>query len=111
VPEDQRPIILLLSDEGPWPNGYRYNERAFDWTAATSSELKQKFGILNAVYLPAKTAQEVGFHSAITPVNEFRVLFNAYFGLDLPLLPDRNYIWPNQSDIYTYLDVTDKVGR
>ena len=30
VPQDQRPIILLLADEGPWPNGYRYDEFGFD---------------------------------------------------------------------------------
>lgn len=109
VPEDQRPIIILLADEGPWPNGYRYNERTFDWTSATTEDLRQKFGILNAVYLPGKSAEEAGFYPSITPVNEFRVLFNAYFGLDLPLLPDRNYIWPNQSDIYTFIDVTDRL--
>lgn len=71
---------------------------------------KEKFSILNAVYLPGMTAQQAGFYPTITPVNEFRALFNAYFGLDLALLPDRNYIWPNQSDIYTYIDVSDKLA-
>jgi hypothetical protein len=111
VPAEKRPIIMLLADEGPWPLGYRRNERGFDWTTATPAELRQKFGILNAIYLPDKTPEEAGFYSSITPVNQFRVLFNAEFGLDLPLLPDRNYIWPNQSDIYTYIDVTNRVGR
>jgi hypothetical protein len=39
------------------------------------------------------------------------VLFDSYFGLNLPLLPDRNFIWPNQTDIYDFIDVTDKVER
>lgn len=111
VPADQRPIIVLMADEGPWPNGYRQNERAFDWTKASALDLRQKFGILNAVYLPGKSAEKVGFYDSISEVNEFRVIFNAYFGLKLPLLPDRNYIWPNQSDIYNFIDVTDKVAR
>ena len=111
VPADRRPLIVLLSDEGPWPLGYRQDERGFDWTTATPAELKQKFGILNAVYLPGMTAKEAGLYPTITPVNEFRVLLGSYFGLDLPVLPDRNYIWPNQSHIYDYIDVTDKVGR
>jgi hypothetical protein len=111
VPEAERPIIVLLADEGPWPYGYRRNERGFDWTHASAADLRQKFGILNAVYLPGKSAEEIGFYDSITPVNEFRVIFNGYFGLDLELLPDRNYIWPNQSDIYTYLDVTERVER
>lgn len=111
VPADQRPIIVLMADEGPWPLGYRQNERTFDWTTASPAALRQKFGIFNAVYLPGKDAETVGFYDSITPVNEFRVIFNAYFGLKLPLLPDRNYIWPDQADIYNLIDVTDKVER
>lgn len=111
VPADQRPIIVLLADEGPWPSGYRQDERDFDWTTASASDLKEKFGILNAVYLPGKSAEKVGFYPSISEVNDFRVILNAYFGLSLPLLPDRNYIWPNQTDIYNFIDVTDKVAR
>lgn len=111
VPADQRPIIVIMADEGPWPNGYRFNERDFDWTTASAEDLRQKFGILNAVYLPGQSAEDVGFYDTISEVNEFRVIFNAYFGLELPLLPDRNYIWPNQSDIYNLIDVTDRVAR
>jgi hypothetical protein len=109
VPAAQRPIIILAADEGPWPRGYRQHERTFDWTTASPEVLKQKFGILNAVYLPDQDPEAAGFYSDITLVNEFRVLFNAEYGLDLPILPDRNYIWPNQSNIYDYIDVTDKV--
>jgi hypothetical protein len=109
VPEDERPIIVLAGDEGPWPQGYRLREFNFDWTTATPEELKQKFGIINAVYLPDEDAEDAGFYSGITLVNEFRVVFNAEFGLKLPLLPDRNFIWPDQSKIYEYMDVTDKV--
>ena len=109
VPAAQKPIIFLLADEGPGPRGYRQDERGFDWTTASPEALKQKFGILNAIYLPDQDPEDAGFYSTITPVNEFRVLFNAEFGLDLPLLPDRNYIWPNQSDIYDFIDVTEKV--
>jgi hypothetical protein len=109
VPPDERPIIMLLGDEGPWPPGYRNDERGYDWTTASPEVLKEKFGIINAVYLPDQDPEEAGFYPSISLVNQFRVLFNAEFGLDLPLLPDRNYIWPNQSDIYTYIDVTDQV--
>ncbi|MEP7040094.1 MAG: hypothetical protein ABI864_00815 [Chloroflexota bacterium] len=109
VPEAQRPIIMLLGDEGPWTPAYRHNERGYDWTTASAKDLRMKFGILNAVYLPGKDPQEAGFYSSISLVNQFRVLFNSEFGLDLPLLPDRNYIWPNQKDIYTFIDITDKM--
>jgi hypothetical protein len=109
VPPDERPIIMLLGDEGPWTPEYRKNERGYDWRTASPEMLKLKFGIINAVYLPDQDPEEAGFYSSISLVNQFRVLFNAEFGLDLPLLSDRNYIWPDQSDIYTYIDVTDQV--
>jgi hypothetical protein len=109
VPEAERPIVVLAADEGPWPAGYRHDERDFDWTTASPEVLMQKFGILNAVYLPDQDPEAAGFYSGISLVNEFRVIFNAEFGLKLPLLPDRNYIWPNQGEIYDYIDVTDKL--
>ncbi len=105
-----RPIIILQSDEGPWTNGYRRNERGFNWLDATDDELKQKFGMLSAFYLPDKTPEQAGLYGSITPVNTFRAVFHAYFGLDLPLLPDRNYIWPDQGDIYNLVEVTDRLA-
>ena len=56
--------------------------RALELTASSGAAqvpqaLQQKFGILNAVYLPDQDPQKAGFYSSITPVNQFRVLFNA----------------------------------
>jgi hypothetical protein len=111
VPPDERPIVVIQADEGPFPPRYARNEGAFDWTTATPEELERKFGILSAFYLPGKTPEEAGLYDSITPVNQWRALFAAYFGLDLPLLPDRNWIFTNQLHIYDELDVTEKVRR
>ena len=45
--------------------------------------------ILNMYYFPG--VPNPGLYPSITPVNSFRVLFNAYFGADLELLPDRSF--------------------
>jgi hypothetical protein len=111
VPPAERPIVIIQADEGPFPPRYARNEGAFDWTTATPEELERKFGILSAFYLPGKTPQEAGLYDSITPVNQFRAIFHAYFGLDLPLLPDRNWIFTNQLHIYDEIDVTEKVAR
>jgi hypothetical protein len=111
VPAEERPIVIIQADEGPFPPRYARDELAFDWTTATPEELEHKFGILSAFYLPGKTPQEAGLYDSITPVNQFRAIFHAYFGLDLPLLPDRNWIFTNQLHIYDQLDVTEKVAR
>jgi hypothetical protein len=83
----------------------------FDWTNAPPDELERKFGILSAFYLPGKTPEQAGLYDSITPVNQWRAIFHAYFGLDLPLLPDRNWIFTNALHIYDQIDVTDKVRR
>jgi hypothetical protein len=112
LPEDQRPILIIQADEGPWPIEYLQNEKKFDWTSASEAQLRYKFGILSAFYLPnVPDPEAAGFYSSITPVNQFRVLFNEYFGLDLPLLPDRNYIFPDQEHLYQMIDVTDRFSE
>jgi len=45
---------------------------------------------LYAIYLPGAGKDQL--YSTITPVNTFRIVFNNYFGTDLPLLEDRSYM-------------------
>jgi hypothetical protein len=110
VPPDQRPIVIIQADEGPFPPKYVQDEAGYDWTTAPPEDLEHKFGILSAFYVPGKTPQEAGLYDSITPVNQFRAIFHAYFGLDLPLLPDRNWIFTKQS-LYDEIDITEKVQR
>lgn len=70
----QPPIIVLQGDHAPWlqtGNG--------------------KFLILNAYYLPGHTDL---LYPTISPVNTFRLIFNAYFGAQYELLPDTSYYSP-----------------
>ncbi len=103
------PIIILQSDEGPFPmNDPISGDQA--WGEASETALREKFPILNAYYLPGKDAKAVGFYDTITPVNSFRLLLNTYFGEDMPLLEDRNYIFQDDSNYYKFIDVTEIVS-
>jgi hypothetical protein len=88
VPETLRPVIIVQADEGPYPS-YLEDQTRHDWTTATLEEREIKFGILNAWYVPG--GRDIGLYPEITPVNTFRVLFNAYFDTDLPILPDESF--------------------
>ena len=66
------PIIIIQGDHGPWD--YR--------------DLSDRLAILNAYYLPGGSD---ALYATITPVNTFRVIFNAYFGGDFKLLEDHSY--------------------
>lgn len=66
------PIILLQADHG---------------TGRASNS--KRMAILNAYYLPGEGSQLL--YESISPVNTFRVILNAYFGGNYPLLEDRAY--------------------
>jgi hypothetical protein len=108
VPPGEEPVILLQADEGPYPVVFERDQAAFDWREATTEQLRQKFAVLNAFHLPGADAGEL--HPSISLVNTFRVVFNAYFGTDLELLPDRSYAW-NADDLYDLIEVTDRLPR
>ena len=110
VPAAQRPIIMLQADEGPFPARYDADEWRFDWRQATTAELAEKFGILSAYHLPGVDPTEAGLYPEITPVNSFRVVFNAYFGTDLPLHPDRVFAHVSQQRFYEFFEVTDRLA-
>lgn len=104
VPPGEEPIILLQSDEGPWPPEFTEDQRSFDWLEATPEQLQQKFGILNAFHLPGVDAAAAGVTDRTSPVNEFRIVLNAYFDADLPILPDRVWLSPDYARMYDFVE-------
>jgi hypothetical protein len=103
APSGQEPIILLQADEGPFPTRFRQNQRTFNWLEATPDEIQIKFGILNALHLPGVDDAAAGVSSTTSPVNEFRIVLNAYFGADLALLPDQTYLSPDYARMYDFV--------
>lgn len=99
------PIIVLQSDEGPYPARFATSQD-FDWKELSAAERRQKFGILNAYYLP--DAGKDVLYPSITPVNSFRVIFNVLFNTSFELLPDESYVeCPSVPD--KFLNVTDDI--
>jgi hypothetical protein len=107
LPADQQPIIIVQADEGPYPLPYQADTVNYDWATATPEELQQKYGILNAWYLP--DGVDPGLYDSMTSVNTFPVLFSGYFGLDVPTLPDRSYTSKGKLRPYDLTDVTDRI--
>jgi hypothetical protein len=101
---DPDPVIVLQADEGPWPPGFSRNQRRFAWLEASPEIVQQKFGILNAMRLPGVDPAEFGFNDLTSPVNEFRIVFNAIFDADLPLLPDVTYLSPDYAHLYDFVE-------
>lgn len=102
----QKPVIIIQADEGPMPmqNPVPFN---IAWGKAGDATLKEKFPILNAYLLPDIKINPM--YPTITPVNSWRIIFNTYFNTNLPLLPDRNIIFDDASNLYKFTDLTEKL--
>jgi hypothetical protein len=108
-PESQQPIIIIQADEGPWPDAYGRDKYGFNWSTATENQLEMKFGIMNAWYVPGGT-DGLGLSQRQTAINTFPTLFDRYFGLDYPRLPDRVFAssWGRP---YRSIEITDRLNR
>jgi hypothetical protein len=92
----QPPIVVLQGDHGL---------RLFLERAAEDTCLQESFSILNAYHLPGAGAAA---HDTLSPVNSFRLIFDAHFGTELGLLEDRAY-FSHRYGIYDFVEVTDRV--
>ncbi|MBI2196496.1 sulfatase-like hydrolase/transferase [Candidatus Daviesbacteria bacterium] len=101
------PIIVLQSDEGPYPERFRSGRDNFEWKEATKDELKEKFGILNAYYLPGVETKDL--NAGISPVNTFRIILDKYFGGQLPLLEDMSFAQTRYANSYDIFNVTNSL--
>jgi hypothetical protein len=111
-----KPIIILQSDEGPWPQRFAGDEitrlgadvTPADWLTATPSELVEKMAILNALYFPDRDMSAIA--ETATPVNSFRTVLREYFGVPLEPLPDREVIFESAERLYRFHDVTERLA-
>ena len=99
---DTAPVILIQSDEGTYADGFQG-----DYAKATNADLVRKFGILNAYYLPDFDMEN--FYHTMSPVNSFRIVFNHYFGTKYKLLADKSFVYENENNIFTFIDISDRL--
>ena len=96
------PIIILQSDHGP---NFAF-DGGYDLQNPSQGILLEKMRILNAYYLPDGGSDSL--YETITPVNTFRLIFNQYFDVNLPLLEDQSY-FSTLEDPYTFTNVSSLI--
>jgi hypothetical protein len=105
-PPDEQPIVLIQADEGPYPRlGTSFPS---SWANEPASDVRVKYGILNAYYLPGPRSEFTEYPS-MSPVNTFRMVFTRYFGANLPVLPDESFATTKKDDAYTFTSLGDAV--
>ena len=97
------PIIIIQGDHGAMAS---FQHDGYDTERTPTEEnMRDMMRIFNAYYLPE--GEDI-VYDGISPVNSFRVIFDHYFGADLPLLEDRSFYSTNFTP-YQFDDVTDIV--
>ena len=83
------PIIVIQGDHGAW-----------------MQPKDRRMWIFNAYYLPG---HEDELYPTISPVNTFRLIFNAYFGGDYEMLEDVSYFSP-VPNLYDFTKIPNNCG-
>jgi hypothetical protein len=102
-PQAELPIIIIQADEGPHPQALLANPSGFVWVEAAEDDKREKLGILTALHLPGYDDE---IPDTLSPVNTFRLVFDAYHDTGFGLLPDRSYIYTSESERYRFTEVT-----
>jgi len=92
------PIIILQADHG--------SRMKLDWNDLKSTDLRESFSIFSALHLPGVKVSSA--YQNISPVNTFRLVFNAYFGTDLPILENKSY-YSTWEHPYQFINVTEQI--
>ncbi len=109
LPEEERPIIILQADEGPYTDEYWNDRNTFDWYTAKDEDLITKFGILSAWLLPGAEGA-APLRQDMSAVNTYPELFRRYFGAEVADLPDRIELSP-KDEPYALVDITEAVAQ
>ncbi len=96
------PIILLQADHG---HGYILGDHLLSKARPPHAFLQAQFGILFASRFPDDV--KVPFYDGMTPINEFRILFNALFGANMPILEDRQY-FTKITEPWNFIEISDE---
>jgi hypothetical protein len=83
------PIIILQGDHGlrlTWWEKMQLDEQE----QLEDVCLREVFTNLNALYLPDEEHRGA-FYDSISPINTFRLIFDAYFGSEMGMLEDRSF--------------------
>jgi hypothetical protein len=95
------PIIILQADHGPG--------MLTDFRSSANTCLKERFSTFSAYNFPGMDPENVP--DDISAVNVFRLVFNHYFGAELPLLENRFYYYKDTIFIYKAEEITAQIDR
>lgn len=101
-----KPIIILQGDHG-YVQDEAFLGKSPTHNSMPKSLIKQAFSILNAWYLPAKNSPKL--YASISPVNNFRLIFDHYFQANLGFLKDHSFLFKTSKNKSTVFKKANKI--
>jgi hypothetical protein len=105
-------VIVIHSDEGPWPEPFVGNEHALgrdpvsvDWRNVDSDRLQEKMGILMAVRSPSGPPATM----PRSPVQIYPAILRDNFGGKASLPANSYEVFESDSELYRFHDVAPKL--
>jgi hypothetical protein len=99
------PIVIIQADHGTASR--MYEPGSGGWNRPTPSKLRERLRIFSAFYLPGDAKNDL--YDTLSPVNNFRFIFNHYLDGNFEMLEDRSYYSTYQLP-YQFSDVTKQVA-
>ncbi|MGI9463013.1 MAG: hypothetical protein ACR2OM_03690, partial [Aestuariivirgaceae bacterium] len=97
-------LFIIQSDEGPYPETTRLQEKQQNFIDLPAPELANKLGILNAIYLGG--AKPADSDALRTPINNWRIILEHITGKPAGRNPHRVHIYKDYQRVHDYVDVT-----
>ena len=105
-------VIVVHSDEGPWPAPYVGNEHGLGtdpvtvpWASLPDDKLKEKMSILLAVRGPDGPPATM----PTSPVQIYPAILRDHFGSTQALPVSRHYVFASDRELYRFEDVSAKL--
>ena len=104
-----RPIILIQSDHGPYTTSAHPNDGLS--YPPNDTNIRERMGIINAFYLPGEKCDDL-LYDSISPVNNFRMIFNCYFNTNFEFLDDLSFFsWKGSDGVINVTDLVKEVNQ
>ncbi|MCY7338714.1 MAG: hypothetical protein LH465_01970 [Sphingomonas bacterium] len=107
-------VIVIHSDEGPWPLPYVGNEHGLGtdpvqvpWAELPTDKLRDKMAILLAMRGPSGPPRTM----PASPVQIYPAILRDHFGSSAELPPSRHAIFESDNALYRFTDVSEKLKR
>ena len=100
------PVIIIQADEGPYPIK-NWSKVPDSQEGKATAKLLERFRIQSAYYFPNQDYEQL--YQTMSPVNNFRVLFNTLFDQKNQLLPDKNYRSRDSQNKLDFIEITEQL--